>query len=261
MGWPRTPFWVWPNLLSLDAPLIALSWWLLFARGSRVAVDPVSAILLVVTVWLIYVADRTLDAWGGERRSPRHEFHQKYWPVLLPLWVSALACAGWLAWTRLDAASFRVGLALLSAVLVYLVAVHRTVRAGTAREPKKWKEAAVGILFALGVSQPVWSRGNPALPTWAVVVFAGLCWLNCAMIEKWEGADPHWSPLPAALLLSGAAGLLTLSRQPMVAGAEALSSLGLCVAGAGRYRFSREALRVLPDVALLSPVIFLIFAR
>ncbi len=65
---PHAParFWLWPNLLSLDAPVVAVLWQILFARCFQVPVDALAALLLLLTVWLIYAADRTLDAWRGD---------------------------------------------------------------------------------------------------------------------------------------------------------------------------------------------------
>ena len=55
--------WLWPNLLSLDAPIVALLWQILFARCFHARVETLPSVLLVLAVWLIYAADRTLDSW------------------------------------------------------------------------------------------------------------------------------------------------------------------------------------------------------
>src|ERR1035437_3449758 len=81
----ESPAWLWPNLLSLDAPVVAVLWQILFARCFQVPPDALAAILLLLTVWLIYAADRTLDAWKGECHSPRHEFYRRRWRDLLPV--------------------------------------------------------------------------------------------------------------------------------------------------------------------------------
>src|SRR5690242_16333745 len=58
--------WLWPNLLSLDAPLVAVLWQQLFARCFGLPGDAIPALLLVASVWLIYAADRAFDVWRGE---------------------------------------------------------------------------------------------------------------------------------------------------------------------------------------------------
>ena len=53
---PAAParLWLWPNLLSLDAPVVAVLWQFLFARCFQAPVDALAALLLLLTVWLIY---------------------------------------------------------------------------------------------------------------------------------------------------------------------------------------------------------------
>ena len=143
------PFWLWPNLLSLDAPLVAVLWQVLFARCFRASAETLPAVLLVLAVWLIYVADRALDAWSGMGRTPRHEFYRRHWRVVLPVWLAALAAGGSLAATQLSPALFQRGLALLVAVVLYFGAVHLAPESIRRVWPK---EAVVGLLFALGVA-------------------------------------------------------------------------------------------------------------
>ena len=55
----------------------------------------------------------------------------------------------------------------------------------------------MAILFAAATAVPAWSRlggaanglGKEQLAP-AVVFFAGLCWINCVGIEKWEAGGP-----------------------------------------------------------------------
>src|ERR1700686_3826665 len=108
-------FWLWPNLLSLDAPVVAVLWQILFARCFQVPVDALAALLLLATVWLIYAADRTLDAWRGDCHSPRHEFYQHHWRGLLPVWIAVLGFTALLAAERLPPGLFLHGLILLAA--------------------------------------------------------------------------------------------------------------------------------------------------
>src|SRR6478735_4737668 len=79
----RKPWWLIPNLLSLDAPLVAVTWLYVFAKTWRVDYLPWAAyISLGLVVWVIYVTDRLLDAsLGGsasEKLETRHEFHRKH---------------------------------------------------------------------------------------------------------------------------------------------------------------------------------------
>src|SRR5262245_62998456 len=86
----RTHFWLWPNLLSLDAPAVALLWQVFFVRCFHASVGAESAVLLGVAVWLIYAADRMLDAWRGAGKSARHEFYRRHWRAVVPVWIALL---------------------------------------------------------------------------------------------------------------------------------------------------------------------------
>ena len=116
--------WLWPNLLSLDAPIVALLWQLLFARCFHASVSVTAAILLVLAVWLIYAADRVLDARDRRAASRATSFTAGTGARSCRCGPAVLVFAGWLAWTRLPAPIFERGVLLLAAVGLYLLAVH-----------------------------------------------------------------------------------------------------------------------------------------
>jgi hypothetical protein len=155
--------------------------------------------------------------------------------------------------------------------LSYLFAVHRK-PAFTLP-----KELAVAILFAAATAVPAWSRlgagnglGKEQLAP-AVVFFAGLCWINCLGIEKWEtGGNPttRWASLHLRLfvtmiaLFSLAAALLAPSRGLMTVYLAALLSSGLLfVLDVRSSHLSPLHLRIAADAALLTPLAFFPFAR
>ena len=247
-------FWLWPNLLSLDAPIVAVLWQLLFARCFQVALEPLAALLLLMTVWLIYAADRTIDAWRGDSHSPRHEFYQRFWRGLLPVWISVLGLTAWLAIERLPQELLLRGMILLAAVGVYFALVHSSVL-------RLHKEAAVGVLFALGASLVAWEKVETPADVTTILLFSGLCWMNCVAIQKWEGEKLDWSPSIAAIVVACAAGTLLYAHRPILGGAELASAFGFLLLDRVRQRLSVDAVRVLADVALLSPVLFLPLVR
>ena len=89
----KSPWWLLPNLLSLDAPLLAVLWMWLLAKSMRVVyMDSYSYWLLASAIWCVYVVDRVWDvrrflSRGGDidQMSTRHRFHWKYRKILLPL--------------------------------------------------------------------------------------------------------------------------------------------------------------------------------
>jgi hypothetical protein len=236
-------------------------WQALFVRCFRARFDVLSAVLLPLTVWLIYSADRVLDAWWNSRSLPRHEFHGQHWRAILATWIVAFAVAGLLAWKRLPDALFTRGLALLAVIALYFAFVHLTPR-------RRWpKEFAVAILFAAGVSLAAWQQIRSAADIATVAVFCCLCWINCAAIEQWERRPrtmprtairlTAW-PLRAAAIALGLTALLLLREQrPILGGAESLSAFAFAALDGAKDRLSTDALRVLADVALLTPLLFL----
>lgn len=247
---PAPRFWLWPNLLSLDAPIVALLWQILFARCFHVDVTATATALLVLVVWLIYTADRVFDA-RGESKLPRHEFYRRHWRAVALVWPLGLTIAGWLAWTRLPVLLLERGLILLLAVTLYFVFVHMA-------PLRSWpKELAVAALFALGASITAWGRIRSAADIAIIVLFSCLCWINCAAIEKWERRIKEWPVCLAATCVALIAVSLLYRERPLLSGAEMASAMAFVVLDLERNRLSRDALRVLADVALLSPLLFL----
>ncbi len=244
------PLWLWPNLLSLDAPLVALVWQLLFARCFHAEWRALPALLLAVTVWLIYAGDRMLDALRTPTDQPRHQFYRAHWRVILPVWFAILALASWLALTGLDRPVLRRGLWLLAAVAVYLSIVH----AAPQRLRRYWpKEAAVAILFALGASLDAWTRIRSGEDVLTIALFSALCWINCRAIEAWEHRTV-WPTAGLAACIAVAAAVTLAAHRPVLASAEFASALAFICLDRSRLRLSPNALRVLADVALLSPL-------
>jgi hypothetical protein len=152
----------------------------------------------------------------------------------------------------------------LAAVLVYFVLVHRRVftKAEDAVDRKRVpvhlfrsKESAVGAVLALGVSLSAWTKIQTPFEAATVALFAILCSLNCAVIDSWE-CGRRTLCQPAFVVIIVAAALLAL-RQPAMGAAEAASAAGLFFLCGRQRNFSRNALRVLADVPLLSPLLFL----
>ncbi|MFT4111737.1 hypothetical protein [Silvibacterium sp.] len=185
----------WWHLLSLDAPTVAALWSWSLARslGARL---PVTAPLLLATgTWLLYVADRLLDVRLLDARSPaahlreRHHFSYRHRRSFLTATIPITALLLWLIAFRMSPAARRDDTALFALTLAYFAAVHWPRGAG--RRIFLPKEMAVGILFALAAAVPAWARiphvpFSTALLGTATALFAVLCWLNCAAIEKWE---------------------------------------------------------------------------
>jgi hypothetical protein len=270
---------LWLTVLSLDAPAVAVLWQLLFARSFHARLGASVTILLALVVWLIYVADRVLDALKAPAQgaeATRHIFYRRHlWAFLLPL-CAGFGIAAWMSLTQLDARTFRDGLVILLAVGVYLLVVH-LVTPG-----REWlpKEMLVGVLFALGTCFPVWehmAENSTALAA-PYLLFTALCWMNCAAIEheEWKrlrgcrfGLPHPWTVwigrrfmLLSLVAAAAALGLMlagTGHSHCQLLAAELLSALAFALIRYQEESLSIEQFRVLVDIALFTPLFFLAF--
>jgi hypothetical protein len=251
-----TPLWLWPNLLSLDAPLLAVLWQEMFARSLHANITIPARVILALTVWMIYAADRILDSRQGACETARHAFHQKYWRrygmLLKPCVIGLVLGTAVYAGLYLEPGTLMSGIVLAAAVALYLALVHGRTR---------WrhrKECAVASVFAAGTALAPLSIAQVKWPDiYSVLLFAVLCWINCEGIEHWGRGSGSLCPMCRVLAIASIP--MALYRPPLAA-AVFLSSLALLALDRLHKRISPEAVRVLADVALLTPALALLFA-
>ena len=264
---------MWPHLLSLDAPLVALVWQRWWARAAGVTLPWSREMILGLGVWLIYLADRladTVDVRPGGTAAARHIFSRRYRDRLALLAAGISATLAILTPCWLPGDEFRSGLCLLALALGYFGLIH----GWTGRGWAAWlpKEAAVGGMFGTGTVFFVVCRWEQ-LPAsfWLVSgLFAVLCFLNCALITRWErlsrdlrdpssllNAFPRFcgnlrAACVALALAAVVVAVVTASpiAIPLAASALLLAALDVC-----ERRISVEMLRVLADMVLLTPLI------
>jgi len=224
----RVPIAAWPSLLSLDAVFVAVVWQQLlmqsFCNRSSTWSEMIS---LSISVWLIYVADRLLDATKLDLAQPhtlRHGFYRHHRRLFLGMWIAMLVLNTFVVVQYLPAALLRSGLLLGAAVLAYGASVHFAANRSSSRgaEPlskptSRWdylpKEVRVGTLFALGVSLTVWtqlsgSQQNVTVsdslavgPIWALAAatcaIAVLFSCNCVLVARFERAVDRAQSFPS----------------------------------------------------------------
>jgi hypothetical protein len=273
---PRKPFWLLPNLLSLDAPLVAVVWLYLFAKTWGVNYHPGHGYgVLALVVWVMYVVDRLLDAalrGQSPRCQARHRFHLKHRSKFLL--VAALAAV-----TALVLVLWKIPMAIFSYVIVegFLVAGFFAMAVFAAPETEEIpyaKNILAGAAFAFGTAMVahvyLYDQGiRDLLLSREFIAFAVLCMLNISAIDLWEHANRNPDPevkaadelaLTLPLTLLGGASLIFAlkaeehSSRPffyaILTGAALLHILNRT-----RARFSLESLRVLADVALVAPAL------
>jgi hypothetical protein len=277
------PWWLWWNILSLDAPMVAVAWALVFAKSAGVALPRVEIVVLACVVWLIYTVDRLLDgrwptrddtgAFGSPLRQ-RHFFHRIHGQVIA--WVAAgvAAFTAILAFAQIGQQVLKLAVPVGLILVLYMAWVHR----GQGRVVMRLsKEAAVGVIFAAGVALPAWSR--IAARRWEFLVlaalFAAVCALNCVAIEEWERVRDHEiggrrglaaTDLGSGRFAIGLAACATLLAPVVhlrgefsaIGAAIAVSALLILLLDFMRERISADALRVLVDVALLLPALVIL---
>lgn len=269
------PWWLWPHLLSLDAPLVAMLWQCWFAHVAGVTLPASRGIILGLGVWLIYLADRLADAADNDRSgsAPRHVFSGDRRWFLQPFALSIALFMMVIAPRWLPGVEFRAGLGLLALALGYFWLIHgRTGRGWAAYLPK---EAVVGGMFGAGsvffvICQAPHLSGTAGL---GAGLFAAVCFLNCAFITKWErhardlrerssllNSFPRLSAhlrtacaILAIIALIFSAATTSLFAVPVAASALLLAVLDCC-----QTRMSSDALRVFADMVLFTPLLGLI---
>jgi hypothetical protein len=255
---------------------VAVLWQVLLTQSLGLSVNRMEPLVLALTVWFLYVADQLLDALQPETdawQPVRKVFYRRYFRATAALGLSLALGILPLAYFWLRPSTFHGGLELAIAVIVYFLAIHAA--------PPHWRgfwprEAAVALLFALGTFLPVWfasGRRSVALAAPALL-FALLCWANCALIETWEwqlaggktgprpNAATRWTGrhlgftgIGIAIAAIGAAVAGLMPREFVVACV--LSGAALSLLALRRSRLPADAVSVAANLALCSPLFVL----
>jgi hypothetical protein len=273
------------HLLSLDAPTIAALWTWFIASANHVPLPLSSTLAMAIAVWMLYAADRLMDArlldvdpTHYEGLEARHYFHHRHrFAFLTGILLASIALE--LLLPHLKAEAIRLYVVLGGLVSGYFIFIHAT--RSTAAQQKVAhrlpKEIAVGLFFAAATFIPTVARRPdlrlPLLPV--ALLFATLCCLNCLYIYAWEHADFHTSNPPhlitqlalrnlpsltVLLALSGAAVTLFDHRGPWpVPYAIALSAALLLLLHNHRLAITPVTLRAAADLALTTPLLLLLF--
>jgi len=258
---------------------VAALWTWFIARASQVRLPSAATAAMAVAVWMLYAADRLLDAQSSQQDTleARHIFHHRHRSAFLAsIFGASITLA--LMLPRLDTQSIHLYLILGGLVFVYFILIHAARSAH--RMPK---EIAVGICFAAATFIPTVAR-RPDLRLSLVapaLLFAALCSLNCLFIYAWEhpalhpaldSSHPphavtrhalrHLRPMTAFLVLAGAALAVLDPHAPWpIPLASAISGALLLVLDRCRNSIQPTMLRAAADFVLLTPLALIPFIR
>jgi signal transduction histidine kinase len=274
----RTPSWLWPNLLSLDAPIVALAWLFMFEKTWRMYLPWHSFAALGLSVWAIYVWDRILDlkllGAGDEKLGARHEFHRRCLPWAGWLALLAIIAAGVLAGFFMPAEIIHYGKIVLVMMVAFFVL---TVFALQDREIPVVRNIFAGVIFGYGTAMaahvyvPLYETQRGPWELFRapeMLAFAFLCVLNISAIHFWEHsrrtsdeerrAQNDLSVTIPLTVLATFCLLFALrdpdsTTRPFFYAILTASAL-LYVLNRQRERFSTDALRVLADLAMVAPL-------
>jgi hypothetical protein len=277
-GQPRGkhyPPWLWPNLLGLDSPAVAVAWQWIFTRVFDIEFPWVFHLILGLSVWCIYLADRLYDAIRApdtDSGTDRLDFTKKHFTTLSAVTVMAGLVNLFLIIRHVPLHLMISGLITASLLgIYYLIRMKSSARIAAVIP----REFLCGMLFALGtvISPHAFvPPGTSDLRFYLPMVFFGLvCSASCVLISIWEKeADiassdqslatlqsriiPHMANAITALAILSAALAFFGSWQIYIP--VAVSAVALRLMLCSDDRIPPAALRALADGVLLSPLLF-----
>lgn len=271
----RRPWWLYLNLLGLDAPLIAVTWLFLFARTWRVDYHPWQAYAaLGFGVWTIRIAMKLLK---GSMSSDETSFAMEHKKPLKVAAVIAGVCSITLTVMNFPLSVYTyllVGAVFLAGYFALtLFSPQEGQEIGYARHTLGGLAFAYGTALTAHVYLPGMGLRELMMSmeyTREFLCFAVLCLLASSALELWErsakpaadgeagSVDEIALSLPLTLL--GAAALVfavqehddSMVARPFFYGILAGAAL-LQVLNRTRERFSLDTLKVLTALCLLAP--------
>jgi hypothetical protein len=172
--------WQWPNLLAVDAALIALVWQAAFAAALGNEVSAAAQTVLGLSVCLTYMADRLFDVAKRplqQLHSTRHQFAKQHRNTLWRCWWCVLLSNIGIAFAGLTSTQLKNGTALLTLCLIYTALNQRLSRRFFP------KEFCVALIYTAGVIIFLLPNASLWTPACALTL---LCLTNCLMIGAKE---------------------------------------------------------------------------
>jgi uncharacterized membrane protein YiaA len=271
-GHPCPP-WLWPNLLGLDAPVVAVAWQWLFTRVFGADLPAVFHLILGLSVWCIYLADRLYDSIRAPSigsQTDRLSFTQLHFSTLVCVALTATVANLFLIIRYVPRSLILTGLITAGLLGVYyLIRLKRNARLASAIP----REILCGMIFGLGcvIAPHAFLANNGGWDYFFATILLGLvCSANCILISVWEKEEDiacnarSIASSPSRLiphLAHALTGLIILAATMAFFGlwqihiAVCLSAFSLRMMLHFENHLSQRTLRVLADAVLLSPLL------
>jgi hypothetical protein len=260
---------LWPHVLSLEAPLVAVLWQMGLAKAHGLHLMPMVHAGLGLVVWIIYVLDRLWDTFRQPQAEldVRHAFYRRhrvlFMALLMPL---ALAAAAWIALKEIPEGILWQAVSI--AVFVALYFFIYVARIAPALMPRPH---AAALLFALGCTASIRFFSMPE--TWAdpmlecavlTLLFLANLSALAAKEEEAAGKSAHWHAAHPTLLGGNVLVMVavlyfiqkgTFDAVLLAPATAALVGLALMtILHRFRGKLSVEQHRVLADLAMILPL-------
>jgi hypothetical protein len=180
------------NDFSLDAPLVAVAWQVVIAKSLSVTLDAHHHLILGISVWLCYSADRFSEPRQVVAMSSRrYEIYKKHKFVFLVIWVTLLLLALSLSFVVLPLDCFFWGVPLFVLSVANLALCLRESHSGI--PSPVFKELRTAGILALGCFFfPAYESSPEAMnSSMTIVVLFYLLFINCVSVSRWELANDH----------------------------------------------------------------------
>ncbi|MEO0797087.1 MAG: hypothetical protein AAFX93_18175 [Verrucomicrobiota bacterium] len=176
-----------PNATAIDAAAVGIFWYLAYSQALGLNPGIVEALILGMSIWLVYLGDRWLDVrvrhWV-DMPTYRHRFVARWRRTLFLFWICILGLNVGLAFFQLTKPQLLAGLVVLSASILYTVGIQKQLA---------WlipKEGQIALIFSAGIG--LFFVGRP-MPLGDVIdlglglaCFSLVCFANCGLIARWE---------------------------------------------------------------------------
>ena len=175
------------NDLSLDAPLVAIAWQIVIAKSLSASLEFHHHLVLGISVWLSYSADRFFEpSQLAATSSRRHEIFKRHKIAFLVIWFFLLFLAVIVSLIFLPLDCFLWGIPLFVMSVSNLVLCLRESRTGMPFPV--FKELRTAAIFALGCfffpAYESFQDVSKSSMTLAVVFY--LLFINCLSTSRWE---------------------------------------------------------------------------